>query len=83
MHRFSVLKSIYLSDQEHCVLDTTFLCADQVTYTTSGFLTKNRDALPADIILLLRSSENELIRKLLTNPLTKTGTRKEDFTWEF
>lgn len=47
---------------------------DQVIYTASGFLAKNRDALPADIILLLRSSENELISKLVTNPLTKTGT---------
>ncbi|GAA6086300.1 myosin-IIIa isoform X1 [Tachysurus ichikawai] len=47
--------------------------AGKVIYNASGFLTKNRDALPADIILLLRSSENELIRKLVTNPLTKTG----------
>lgn len=48
---------------------------EQVIYNASGFLAKNRDALPADIILLLRSSENELIRKLVTNPLTKTGIR--------
>ncbi|KAI5106603.1 myosin-IIIa isoform 2 [Silurus meridionalis] len=47
--------------------------AGKVIYNTSGFLAKNRDALPADIILLLRSSENELISKLVTNPLTKTG----------
>ncbi|KAI5608023.1 myosin-IIIa isoform 2 [Silurus asotus] len=46
--------------------------AGKVIYNTSGFLAKNRDALPADIILLLRSSENELISKLVTNPLTKT-----------
>ncbi|XP_053486734.1 myosin-IIIa [Ictalurus furcatus] len=45
----------------------------RVIYTASGFLAKNRDALPADIILLLRSSENELISKLVTNPLTKTA----------
>uniref|UniRef100_A0A6Q2Y921 non-specific serine/threonine protein kinase n=1 Tax=Esox lucius TaxID=8010 RepID=A0A6Q2Y921_ESOLU len=31
------------------------------------------DTLPADIVLLLRSSENSLIRKLVTHPLTKTG----------
>ncbi|XP_053093792.1 myosin-IIIa [Pangasianodon hypophthalmus] len=47
--------------------------AGKVIYNASGFLAKNRDALPADIILLLRSSENELIRKLVTNPLTKTA----------
>uniref|UniRef100_A0A8C2FTI5 non-specific serine/threonine protein kinase n=1 Tax=Cyprinus carpio TaxID=7962 RepID=A0A8C2FTI5_CYPCA len=47
--------------------------AGKVIYNASGFLAKNRDALPADIVLLLRSSENELIRKLVTHPLTKTG----------
>lgn len=46
----------------------------KVIYNAAGFLAKNRDTLPADITLLLRSSENELIRKLVTNPLTKTGT---------
>ncbi|XP_059391033.1 myosin-IIIa-like isoform X3 [Carassius carassius] len=47
--------------------------AGKVIYNASGFLAKNRNALPADIVLLLRSSENELIRKLVTHPLTKTG----------
>ncbi|XP_041923787.1 myosin-IIIa isoform X1 [Alosa sapidissima] len=46
--------------------------AGKVVYNAGGFLAKNRDALPADIVLLLRSSENELIRKLVTHPLTKT-----------
>uniref|UniRef100_A0A8C9F9R9 non-specific serine/threonine protein kinase n=1 Tax=Pavo cristatus TaxID=9049 RepID=A0A8C9F9R9_PAVCR len=45
----------------------------QVLYNASGFLAKNRDTLPADIVLLLRSSENNLIRQLVTHPLTKTG----------
>ncbi|XP_044196292.1 myosin-IIIa isoform X1 [Thunnus albacares] len=47
--------------------------AGKVIYNAAGFLAKNRDMLPADIVLLLRSSENELIRKLVTHPLTKTG----------
>ncbi|XP_069067462.1 myosin-IIIa [Pleurodeles waltl] len=47
--------------------------AGKVLYNASGFLAKNRDTLPADIVLLLRSSENHLIRQLVTNPLTKTG----------
>uniref|UniRef100_A0A9J7Y4Z5 non-specific serine/threonine protein kinase n=1 Tax=Cyprinus carpio carpio TaxID=630221 RepID=A0A9J7Y4Z5_CYPCA len=47
--------------------------AGKVIYNAGGFLAKNRDALPADIVLLLRSSENELICKLVTHPLTKTG----------
>lgn len=45
----------------------------KVIYNAAGFLAKNRDMLPADIVLLLRSSENELTRKLVTHPLTKTG----------
>ncbi|XP_077410184.1 myosin-IIIa isoform X3 [Vanacampus margaritifer] len=47
--------------------------AGKVIYNAAGFLAKNRDALSADIVLLLRSSENELVRKLVTHPLTKTG----------
>ncbi|TTU28032.1 Myosin-IIIa [Bagarius yarrelli] len=47
---------------------------DQVIYSASGFLAKNRDTLSADIVLLLRSSENELVCKLVNNPLTKTGS---------
>ncbi|KAJ8010086.1 hypothetical protein DPEC_G00071350 [Dallia pectoralis] len=47
--------------------------AGKVIYNAGGFLSKNRDTLPADIVLLLRSSENSLIRKLVTHPLTKTG----------
>ncbi|XP_061521947.1 myosin-IIIa isoform X1 [Phycodurus eques] len=47
--------------------------AGKVIYNAAGFLAKNRDTLSADIVLLLRSSENELVRKLVTHPLTKTG----------
>ncbi|KAJ0059753.1 hypothetical protein NL108_011248, partial [Boleophthalmus pectinirostris] len=47
--------------------------AGKVIYNAAGFLAKNRDTLPADIILLLRSSENALICKLVTHPLTITG----------
>lgn len=45
----------------------------QVLYNASGFLAKNRDTLPTDIVLLLRSSENSVIRQLVSHPLTKTG----------
>ncbi|XP_067418487.1 myosin-IIIa isoform X2 [Emydura macquarii macquarii] len=47
--------------------------AGKVLYNASGFLAKNRETLPADIVLLLRSSENNLTRQLVTHPLTKTG----------
>ncbi|XP_075409531.1 myosin-IIIa [Tenrec ecaudatus] len=47
--------------------------AGKVLYNASGFLAKNRDTLPTDIVLLLRSSENSIIRQLVNHPLTKTG----------
>uniref|UniRef100_A0A8C6YD29 Myosin IIIA n=1 Tax=Naja naja TaxID=35670 RepID=A0A8C6YD29_NAJNA len=49
--------------------------AGQVLYNVNGFLAKNRDTLPADIVLLLRSSQNHLIRLLATHPFTKTGNK--------
>ncbi|XP_027969934.1 myosin-IIIa [Eumetopias jubatus] len=47
--------------------------AGKVLYNASGFLAKNRDTLPTDVVLLLRSSENSVIRQLVNHPLTKTG----------
>ncbi|XP_050660442.1 myosin-IIIa [Macaca thibetana thibetana] len=47
--------------------------AGKVLYNASGFLAKNRDTLPTDIVLLLRSSNNSVIRQLVNHPLTKTG----------
>ncbi|XP_060048311.1 myosin-IIIa [Erinaceus europaeus] len=47
--------------------------AGKVLYNASGFLAKNRDTLPTDIVLLLRSSENSVIQQLVKYPLTKTG----------
>lgn len=64
----------------HVGLHTSILTSlpnSKVIYNAAGFLAKNRDMLPADIVLLLRSSENELTRKLVTHPLTKTGKEAE------
>uniref|UniRef100_A0A670YNE7 non-specific serine/threonine protein kinase n=1 Tax=Pseudonaja textilis TaxID=8673 RepID=A0A670YNE7_PSETE len=47
--------------------------AGQVLYNVNGFLAKNRDTLPADIVILLRSSQNHLIRLLATQ--SKTGNK--------
>lgn len=45
----------------------------QVMYNVNGFLGKNRDTLPADIVVVLRTSENKLLQQLFSSPLTKTG----------
>uniref|UniRef100_A0A8C1TJ59 Myosin IIIB n=1 Tax=Cyprinus carpio TaxID=7962 RepID=A0A8C1TJ59_CYPCA len=49
--------------------------AGKVLYNVGGFLEKNRDTLPADIVVVLRTSENKLLQQLFSSPLTKTGTR--------
>ncbi|XP_075385245.1 myosin-IIIb [Tenrec ecaudatus] len=47
--------------------------AGKVLYDASGFLEKNRDTLPADVVVVLRTSENQLLQQLFSVPLTKTG----------
>ncbi|XP_075841052.1 myosin-IIIb isoform X1 [Microtus pennsylvanicus] len=47
--------------------------AGPVLYDASGVLEKNRDTLPADVVVVLRTSENKLLQQLFSIPLTKTG----------
>uniref|UniRef100_A0A8C4P088 non-specific serine/threonine protein kinase n=1 Tax=Dicentrarchus labrax TaxID=13489 RepID=A0A8C4P088_DICLA len=47
--------------------------AGKVMYNVDGFLEKNRDTLPADIVVVLRTSENKLLQQLFSSPLTKTA----------
>ncbi|XP_048868016.1 myosin-IIIb [Brienomyrus brachyistius] len=47
--------------------------AGKVLYNADAFLEKNRDTLPADIVVVLRTSENKLLQQLFSSPLTKTG----------
>ncbi|CAL8321724.1 unnamed protein product [Merluccius merluccius] len=47
--------------------------AGKVLYSVNGFLERNRDTLPADIVVVLRTSENKLLQQLFSSPLTKTG----------
>uniref|UniRef100_A0A8B9LVB4 Myosin IIIB n=1 Tax=Astyanax mexicanus TaxID=7994 RepID=A0A8B9LVB4_ASTMX len=53
--------------------------AGKVLYDVNGFLEKNRDTLPADIVVVLRTSENKLLQQLFSSPLTKTGKGKTFF----
>ncbi|KAL0279116.1 UNVERIFIED_CONTAM: hypothetical protein PYX00_000736 [Menopon gallinae] len=47
--------------------------AGRVIYKADGFLEKNRNFLPPEIIQLLRSSTFETVRYLFQCPITKTG----------
>ena len=44
-----------------------------VHYDAVGFLEKNRDRLPVEIVNLLRASDSAVVRSLFQTPLTKTG----------
>uniref|UniRef100_A0A670HTF7 Myosin IIIB n=1 Tax=Podarcis muralis TaxID=64176 RepID=A0A670HTF7_PODMU len=55
--------------------------AGKVQYDAYGFLEKNRDTLPADIVVVLRTSENRLLQQLFSSPLTKTGTPYLPLLW--
>lgn len=53
----------------------------QVMYQVNGFLEKNRDTLPADIVVVLRTTENKLLQQLFSSPLTKTGMLQLRSRW--
>jgi myosin III len=47
--------------------------AGRVVYEANGFLEKNRNFLPAEVIQLVRQSQYDVVRFLFQCPITKTG----------
>lgn len=47
--------------------------AGRVVYYADGFLEKNRNFLPAEVIQLVRQSQYEMVRFMFQCPITKTG----------
>lgn len=47
--------------------------AGRVVYQADGFLEKNRNFLPPEVIQLMRQSQYDTIRFLFQCPITKTG----------
>lgn len=47
--------------------------AGRVVYHADGFLEKNRNFLPAEVIQLVRQSQFDMIRFMFQCPITKTG----------
>lgn len=47
--------------------------AGRVVYHADGFLDKNRNFLPAEVIQLVRQSSYDMVRFLFQCPITKTG----------
>lgn len=50
--------------------------AGKVTYSTEGFLEKNRDTLAIDVVAVMRLSENPLVRSLFGGEPKKDGKSK-------
>ncbi|XP_066542846.1 unconventional myosin-XVI isoform X1 [Hoplias malabaricus] len=48
--------------------------AGKMSYDLTGSLERNRDALPQNILFVLKSSENVLIRQMFQYKLTQTGS---------
>ncbi|KAJ8350779.1 hypothetical protein SKAU_G00259090 [Synaphobranchus kaupii] len=48
--------------------------AGKVTYDLTGSLERNKDALPQNILFLMKSSENVLIHQVFRSKLTQTGS---------
>lgn len=47
--------------------------AGRVVYQADGFLEKNRNFLPPEVVQLMRQSQYDVIRFLFQCPITKTG----------
>lgn len=47
--------------------------AGRVVYQANGFLEKNRNFLPHEVIQLMRQSQFDIVRFLFQCPITKTG----------
>ncbi|KAK6166430.1 hypothetical protein SNE40_023124 [Patella caerulea] len=52
--------------------------AGRVEYDAKGFLEKNRDRLSPEVLNILRTSENSVVKALFLTPLTKTGNLQYD-----
>ncbi|XP_046903631.1 LOW QUALITY PROTEIN: unconventional myosin-XVI [Hypomesus transpacificus] len=48
--------------------------AGQMTYDLTGSLTKNKDSLPQNLLLVMKSSESVLLQQLFRSKLTQTGS---------
>lgn len=69
--RYDMTVLIWLCGEKHVFIELRL--GPQVMYQVNGFLEKNRDTLPADIVVVLRTTENKLLQQLFSSPLTKTG----------
>lgn len=71
-HR-NIKSKYYVRPKSDAVCFAIHHFAGRVVYQADGFLEKNRNFLPPEVIQLMRQSQHDIIRFLFQCPITKTG----------
>lgn len=69
----NIKSKFYVRPKSDAVCFAVHHFAGRVVYQAEGFLEKNRNFLPPEVIQLIRQSQYDMVRFLFQCPITKTG----------
>ncbi|XP_068982765.1 myosin-IIIb-like isoform X2 [Bombus flavifrons] len=69
----NIKSKFYVRPKSDAVCFAVHHFAGRVVYQADGFLEKNRNFLPPEVIQLIRQSQYDMVRFLFQCPITKTG----------
>lgn len=69
----NVKSKYYVRPKSDAICFAVHHFAGRVVYQADGFLEKNRNFLPPEVVQLMRQSQYDIIRFLFQCPITKTG----------
>lgn len=69
----NIKSKFYVRPKSDAVCFAVHHFAGRVVYQAEGFLEKNRNFLPPEVIQLVRQSQYDMVRFLFQCPITKTG----------
>ncbi|XP_043279614.1 myosin-IIIb-like isoform X2 [Venturia canescens] len=69
----NIKSKFYVRPKSDAVCFAVHHFAGRVVYQADGFLEKNRNFLPPEVIQLVRQSQSDMVRFLFQCPITKTG----------
>lgn len=69
----NIKSKYYIRPKSDAVCFAVHHFAGKVVYHADGFLEKNRNFLPAEVIQLVRQSRFDVVRFMFQCPITKTG----------
>lgn len=69
----NIKSKFYVRPKSDAVCFAIHHFAGRVVYQAEGFLEKNRNFLPPEVIQLVRQSQYDMVRFLFQCPITKTG----------